>query len=100
MQDENGTTFAGEVPILLNLPLMSSSSSPSWLRHPLLDLEEINHRLDIVEILTKSVLGRNRLVDGSLKGIPDVDLLLSKSVSPSLTSSHLPSPPQDPETEL
>jgi DNA mismatch repair protein MSH2 len=77
----------------------------SWLRHPLLDLDEINHRLDIVELLTKSVLGRNRLVDGSLKGIPDVDLLLSKSRTSSFSS---PSPPsslflsitQNPETQL
>ena len=70
--------------------LIVLKSPSSWLRHPLLDLKEINNRLDIVELLTKSVLGRNRLVDGSLKGIPDVDLLLSKYISSliSFLTSH------------
>jgi DNA mismatch repair protein MSH2 len=64
-----------------------SSAFNSWLRHPLLDVNEINRRLDIVEMLTSSVLGRNRLVDGALKGIPDLDHLLSKSVLSSLSLS-------------
>ncbi len=50
----------------------------NWLRHPLLDVNALNDRLDIVEILTSSVLGRSRLVDGALRGISDVDHLLSK----------------------
>ena len=49
-----------------------------WLRQPLLDVDVINCRLDVVEILKSSILHRNRLCDGPLKGIPDLDLVLNK----------------------
>lgn len=50
----------------------------SWLRSPLIDPQAINHRLDIVELLKNSILGRNHLIEGSLKGIADIDAYLTK----------------------
>jgi DNA mismatch repair ATPase MutS len=52
-----------------------------WLRQPLLDVTEINHRLDTVEILKDAVNARSRLVDSSLKGIPDLETIISKYAS-------------------
>lgn len=49
-----------------------------WLRQPLLDHNEINNRLDFVEIMKKMTSCRNRLVDETLKSMPDIDLLVSK----------------------
>ena len=49
-----------------------------WLRQPLLDVSEINSRQDSVEILYKNPAFRNRLRDGPLKGLPDLDAVLSK----------------------
>ena len=39
---------------------------------------EINARLDTVEILKISTLYRNRLCDGPLKNIPDLDTVVAK----------------------
>lgn len=49
-----------------------------WLRQPLLDSDEINKRLDIVQVFHNSTLYRNELRDGPLKAVPDLDLVLSK----------------------
>lgn len=49
-----------------------------WLRQPLLDDVEINKRLDIVELMNHSTHFRNKLVDGPLKGCPDVSTILAK----------------------
>ena len=49
-----------------------------WLRQPLLDHVEIAKRQDIVELLLKSGMIRCQLVDGPLKGIPDLDRLVLK----------------------
>lgn len=38
----------------------------------------INHRLDIVEVFVKSTVQRNQLIDGPLKSVPDLDLLMSR----------------------
>jgi len=53
-----------------------------WLRQPLVDEQEINRRLDVVELLKESAIARNLLVDGSLKGIPDIDAILTKIQKP------------------
>ena len=49
-----------------------------WLRQPLIDQAEIERRLNIVEILKNNTLFRNQLIDGPLKGVPDVDSIISK----------------------
>jgi DNA mismatch repair protein MSH2 len=49
-----------------------------WIRQPLTDYEQINRRLDLVEVLKNSTVNRNRLVDGPLKGVPDVDSVIER----------------------
>ena len=49
-----------------------------WLRQPLLNVSEINQRLDCVELLYKSVTCRNKLIDGPLKALPDIDTIIRK----------------------
>jgi len=49
-----------------------------WLRQPLVDSTAINQRLDLVETLKNSAVARNRLVDGPLKGVPDLDLVVDR----------------------
>lgn len=57
---------------------MGSRLLERWLRQPLIDADEINARLDIVEILKLSTNARNQLYDGPLKGIPDLDQVVAK----------------------
>lgn len=49
-----------------------------WLRQPLLDCEVLNRRLDVVELLKNSTTTRNQLADTALKGLPDVDLAMTR----------------------
>ena len=49
-----------------------------WLRQPLLDVSAINERLDLVELLKDSTVLRNTLVDGPLKGVPDLETIVGK----------------------
>jgi len=49
-----------------------------WLRQPLLDDVEINKRLDVVQIFTSSAVARNRLLEGPLHNLPDLELIISK----------------------
>ena len=49
-----------------------------WLRQPLLNHIEISKRQDIVELLLKSGMIRSQLVEGPLKGIPDLNNLILK----------------------
>lgn len=48
-----------------------------WIQQPLLDIAEINKRLDAVEELQKSQFSRSQLRD-TLKGIGDIERLLSR----------------------
>jgi DNA mismatch repair protein MSH2 len=57
---------------------MGSRLLERWLRQPLIDADEINARLDIVELLKLSTSARNQLYDGPLKGIPDLDQVVAK----------------------
>ena len=57
---------------------MGSRLLERWLRQPLVDNVEINLRLDVVEILKLSTIFRNRLCDGPLKNIPDLDTVVAK----------------------
>jgi DNA mismatch repair ATPase MutS len=57
---------------------MGSRLLERWLRQPLIDAIEINKRLDIVEIFKSNTLYRNKLIDGPLKGVPDLDNHISK----------------------
>lgn len=57
---------------------MGSRLLERWLRQPLIDHNEINARLDIVEILKNSMTARQQLLDGPLKGTPDIDSILAK----------------------
>jgi DNA mismatch repair protein MSH2 len=57
---------------------MGSRLLERWLRQPLINDIEINARLDTVEILKISTLYRNRLCDGPLKNIPDLDTVVAK----------------------
>lgn len=50
-----------------------------WLEQPLLDVEEINMRLDAVEELKESFMVRNELMD-LLKGVYDIERLAGKLV--------------------
>lgn len=49
-----------------------------WIRQPLIDHIEVNKRLDLVEVLKNSTVNRNRLVDGPLKAVPDVDSVIER----------------------
>ena len=57
---------------------MGSRLLERWLRQPLVDNVEINARLDTVEILKFSTVCRNKLCDGPLKNIPDLDNVVAK----------------------
>lgn len=57
---------------------MGSRLLERWLRQPLVDSVEINTRLDVVEILKYSTIYRNKLCDGPLKNIPDLDTVVAK----------------------
>lgn len=57
---------------------MGSRLLERWLRQPLVDAVEINARLDTVEVLKHSTVYRNRLCDGPLKNIPDLDNVVAK----------------------
>jgi len=57
---------------------MGSRLLERWLRQPLIDHNEINARLDIVETLKNSMTARQQLLDGPLKGTPDIDSVLAK----------------------
>ena len=49
-----------------------------WLRQPLLDVAEINRRLDVVQVMFTHPAYRNKLRDGPLKSVPDLDTVISK----------------------
>jgi DNA mismatch repair protein MSH2 len=49
-----------------------------WLRQPLLDIDEISFRHNIVELFAKFSVQRDRLRDGPLKAIPDLDTIANK----------------------
>ena len=49
-----------------------------WLRQPLLDANEINHRLDIVQLFHENTHYRNELRDGALRAVPDLDTVMHK----------------------
>jgi DNA mismatch repair protein MSH2 len=51
-----------------------------WLRQPLLDLAEIERRMDVVEAFLLNTRTRNEIRDGPLKGMPDLDLVLTRFV--------------------
>jgi DNA mismatch repair protein MSH2 len=57
---------------------MGSRMLERWLRQPLTDHEEINRRLDFVEALKDCTVSRNRLIEGPLKGLPDLDSICSR----------------------
>lgn len=40
--------------------------------------DEIHKRHDVVEVLLRCVVARNKLAEGPLKGIPDVDTVIRK----------------------
>jgi len=49
-----------------------------WLRQPLLDVQEINSRLDAVQLLVDTTQRRNELRDGPLRAVPDLDGVIAK----------------------
>lgn len=51
-----------------------------WLRQPLLNHDEINARLDIVQLLKEETTSRHELVEGPLKNVPDLDAIVLKFV--------------------
>lgn len=57
---------------------MGSRLLERWLRQPLLDAVEINHRLNVVQAFKESVVSRNQLRDGVLKSIPDLNSIAMK----------------------
>lgn len=57
---------------------MLVSFTNRWVRQPLLDISEINQRLDMVELFKESVVSRNSLAEVALKGVPDVDSIVAK----------------------
>ena len=44
----------------------------------MLDIVEINRRLDVVEVMFTHPAYRNKLRDGPLKSVPDLDAVISK----------------------
>lgn len=62
----------------LLLPLQYFRFRVRWLRQPLVDVKEINRRLDVVEVMHLHPSFRNKLRDGPLKSLPDLDTVLSK----------------------
>lgn len=57
---------------------MGSRLLERWLRQPLLNHEEINQRLDIVQVLKSSTILRNKLTNEVLRSIPDLDTIITK----------------------
>ena len=49
-----------------------------WLRQPLVDVAAINARLDLVELLRDNTVLRNALMEGPLKGVPDLDTIIGR----------------------
>lgn len=49
-----------------------------WLRQPLLDVQEINSRLDAVQLLVGATQRRNELRDGPLRAVPDLEGVVAK----------------------
>ena len=49
-----------------------------WLRQPLLDVQEINSRLDAVQLLVGATQRRNELRDGPLRAVPDLEGVIAK----------------------
>jgi DNA mismatch repair ATPase MutS len=49
-----------------------------WLRQPLMDIDEINVRHDVVELLTNNTVGRDKLRDGPLKNMPDLESISNR----------------------
>mmetsp|Transcript_31903 Transcript_31903/g.45919 ORF Transcript_31903/g.45919 Transcript_31903/m.45919 type:complete len:825 (-) Transcript_31903:85-2559(-) len=57
---------------------MGSRLLERWLRQPLLNIKDINLRLDVVEVMHLHPASRNKLRDGPLKGISDLELVIAK----------------------
>jgi DNA mismatch repair protein MSH2 len=57
---------------------MGSRVLERWLRQPLINKKDINDRLDIVELLKENTTTRSTLQTGPLKGMHDVDAVISK----------------------
>ena len=57
-----------------------------WLRQPLMDHNEINRRLDIVQLLKEETTARQELMEGPLKSVPDLDAIVLKFVDLSTLS--------------
>ena len=66
---------------------MGSRLLERWLRQPLLSVNDINSRLDIVELLKECSVARIAIQDGPLKGLPDIDNIISK-ISSSTGASY------------
>jgi DNA mismatch repair protein MSH2 len=67
---------------------MGSRLLERWLRQPLLDYDEINRRLDVVEVLKTSTSLRNQLTNEILRSIPDLETVVTRySVVPNIPSS-------------
>lgn len=54
--------------------------APRWLRQPLTDVAAIVVRQDVVEVMLACTVLRNKLVEVSLKSVPDVDAIIRKYV--------------------
>ena len=57
---------------------MGSRLLERWLREPLIDHHEIGRRLDIVETLLNNTVVRNTLVESTLKGVPDLEVIINR----------------------
>lgn len=57
---------------------MSKRLVKTWLKQPLLDLEEVRARHDVVEALVEDPLLRGQIRDQHLRGLPDVERLARK----------------------
>jgi DNA mismatch repair protein MSH2 len=57
---------------------MGMKTLERWMRQPLLSLTAIEERLNLVELFYSNSILRNKLRDGPLKNIPDLDTVSSK----------------------
>lgn len=57
---------------------LGSRTLERWLRQPLLDITEINQRLNVVQLFTEQSVLRDQLRDGPLKAIPDLEAVANK----------------------
>jgi DNA mismatch repair protein MSH2 len=57
---------------------MGQKTLERWLRQPLLSKSAIDERLNLVELFSLNTIARNKLRDGPLKNIPDLDTVSSK----------------------